>query len=225
MTLQVEDTGEGIDQGNPKDERSFFQRYKGIIIGAVAIVAIIIIAFIIQNQSPSGATENPDLSTLESRIAAEETKSVTQAGDIAGILADIDDIQGQLDDIPVPADYSGAIAQLNNALDALELAVLNITPESVTILGIDEGIGYDCINMSFSKAGAYPVILSLYGANLNTPAAWYPYPANFTIAGIWGGNATLTMAVEPSISWAKGDIIGIKVNGEVDYASVSKGGS
>jgi len=184
---------------------------RNIIIGVVAAV-IIVAVIIITSRGLTPASEGSQqsvLQTLQTDVSGLQTWKAETAETISNIQTDI----GQIEALSYSADIDALYLQL----EAVKADILGLSYQTVEVTRI-EG---EYLDITAYQEGSYPIILNLYGVDLTNVEA--RFPTVYTVAGLWGGNSTMSAVVEGT--WTAGYVVELKITGTTQYACAIIGAS
>ena len=213
------------------------------VIGVVAIVVIVVMATQLGGgpSSTSGLTID-DLSAIVTQqstsIQGLSQWKATATEDLANFNTKQQQILSQLSGITNPKDWTSDMSELRADVTALEdaMAGINTTvPRYAMVSGMEEKLTGIYIDVSVYGAGDYPVIVSLYGNNLQNDTISFKPNSGCSIQEIYSYSdynlsssvTQMAIVVAPSESWDVVGLIQLKAvgNATVSYAMATVGDS
>lgn len=200
----------------------------GVVIAVIVVAVIGIPALLIQQSDPIEATEPANIETLETDLLSLQATVAAQAETIANLQSEIGVLPGG--DCVCP-DWASNITGMEGILESLQKQIDDIDlisiPRYAMVVRVEEESGIEYIDATVYGSGVFPVIVTLYGEEIDDVAPRYPFA--YTINRLWSlnfteGNMMLVAVVEPVGEWTMGDIIELRAGeGDVFYAVASTG--
>lgn len=196
-----------------------------IIIGAAAIIAVIIFITVGIPRGQSGPTLSDNVTILQGQMATLQGQMTTAQGNLVNIAVRQTEIASNFTNmfalVSAIPNWSPTIEALQQAIASMQSILANYRSVHTTVLNATN------LQATVYGAGNFTAIITAWG-NWTDPSVYLaPGSANCTISDHYLSANFVTIFVSTLDSWENGAIINIMIedSGTINYASASIGGS
>jgi len=197
-----------------------------IIIGAAAIIAVIIFITVGIPSGQSGPTLSDNVTILQGQMATLQGQMTAAQGNLVNIAVRQTEIASNFTNmfalVSAIPNWSPTIEAMQQAIASMQAILANYISIHTSVLNSTN------LQATVYGAGNFTAIITAWGNWTDPSASLIPGSANCTISGHYLSGNVVTVFVSPLDNWENGAIINIMLTdstGSIDYASSSIGGS